>query len=94
MNDVLAQNIEAAPTLMPGSDVIYQNVQTNSHGVEYGKLLINQQSETYGVRIKKEIALFKVSDGLLILTGSASEDDYATLELVFQKVIDSIQLDQ
>lgn len=91
MNEVLDQNIEAIPTRMPNADVIYQNVQNNSHGLEYGKMILTQGDETTGYELKKVIALIKVSDGLLTLTGTALEEDFSILEGLFQKAIESIQ---
>jgi hypothetical protein len=91
MLNVLEERIEAIPTRMPGSTVTYQNVQTNSKGLEYGKMIINQTDEDYNVPMRKMIALFKISDGLLVLTGTTPAESYTILESAFQKVIDSIQ---
>lgn len=91
MVDILEKNIEAVPTLMPGSAVTYQNVQTNSNGLEYGKMIINQTDEGYNIPIKRVIALFKVPEGLLLMIGSTPEEYFSAFETPFQKVIDSLK---
>ena len=91
MLDVLEKNIEVVPTLMPGSAVIYQNVQTNSNGLEYGKMVINQTDETNNIPTKRVITLFKVPDGLLLLIGSTSDEYYNAFETPFQKVVNSVK---
>ena len=89
--DVLEEQIEIVPTRMPEVNVIYQNVQTNSFGVEFGKMILTETDEEAGIEIKKIVALFKISDGLLTMTGTAPEEIFTSLENVFQNTIDSIQ---
>ncbi|MEJ2484332.1 MAG: hypothetical protein P8Y68_01225 [Anaerolineales bacterium] len=91
MLDVLDKTIEVIPTRTPEADVIYQNVEINAHGLEYGKMILNQTDSDTGIQLKKIVALFKVSDGLLTFTGVAWQEDYEKLEIVFQKAINSIQ---
>jgi hypothetical protein len=91
MLDVLDKTIEVIPTRTPEADVIYQNVEINAHGLEYGKMILNQTDSDTGIQLKKIVALFKVSDGLLTFTGVAWQEDYEKLENVFQKAINSIQ---
>ena len=91
MLDVLENNIEIVPTLMPGSSVIYQNLQTKSNGLEYGKMILDQTGEDYPVPIKRIITLFKVPDGLLMLIGSAAEENFNAFETPFQRVVDSVK---
>ena len=91
MLDVLDKTIEVIPTRTPEADVIYQNVEINAHGLEYGKMILNQTDADTGIQLKKIVALFKVSDGLLTFTGVAWQEDYEKLENVFQKAINSIQ---
>ena len=91
MLKVLEKNIEVIPTRMPGSTVTYQNVQTNSNGLEYGKMVINQTEESFNIPIKRIIVLFKVPDGLLLLIGSTPDEFYSAFETPFQRVIDSVK---
>lgn len=92
MQDLVEKNIELIPTQVPGTDVIYQNVQVNAHGLEYGKLILTQTDPASQAMLKKLVAYFKVSEGLLTLTGTALEEDFTSLEAAFQKAIDAIQL--
>lgn len=91
MLDLLDESVEEIPTLVPGSFVTYQAVQTNPNGVEYGKMLISHPEETFGVPLKQMIMMVKTEDGLLVVTGSVLEELYLDVEDVFQRIFDSLE---
>ena len=91
MVDLLDESVEEVPTLVPGSSVTYQAVQTNPNGVEYGKMLISHPEEIFGVSMKQIIMMVKIEDGLLVVTGSVLEEFYLEVENVFQRVFDSLE---
>lgn len=86
--------VAAAPTQMPNANVIYEVIETNFNGIQYGKMIITFPRETFAVPGKQMVVVLKVPGGLLTLTASAIEDEYQQLESNFQQVVDSIELVQ
>lgn len=82
------------PTQVPNSDVTYQAVATNANGIEYGKVVVSHPTESFGFPMKQIMAFFKIGGGVLTITGTAVEEDYARLEPSFQRVINSIEIVQ
>lgn len=86
--------VSSMATQEPDSSVIYEVVQTNPHGIEYGKMIVTYPREIFGLPGKQMVVILKLSDGLLTLTGSAVEEEFQLVEQDFQRVVDSIELVQ
>lgn len=84
--------VAVMPTEVPNSDVIYQTVETNATGIEYGKVVVSHPAETFGLPMKQVIAFFKIGGGVLTVTGTALEEEYTTLEPFFQRVVNTIEI--
>lgn len=84
--------VEAMPTEVPNSDVIYQVVDANSNGVEYGKVIITHPRETFGLPMRQVMVFIKIGDGVLTITGTALDEEYTRMETSFQRMIDSIEI--
>lgn len=80
------------PTQVPNSDVIYQTVENNANGIEYGKVVVSHPAETFGFPMRQVMAFMKIGGGVLTITGTAVEEDYSRLEPSFQRVVNSIEI--
>lgn len=88
---LLEANVLTVPTLIPDSKVTYQAIETNPNGVEYGKMVVAHPASTFGVPLRQMAMMVKVGEGVLVITGSANEEMYATVESVFQEIFDSFE---
>jgi len=91
LQDLLDDNVEAMPTLVPDSRVTYQALQTNAQGVEYAKMIVNHPKETFGVPLSQVFMLVKLNDGLLVITGTVQEEMYTDVESSFQRIFNSLE---
>ena len=92
MQDLLDQSVEAMPTMIPEADVNYQTIQTNSHGVEYAKMIVNYPASAFGVPLRQVLVMVKLGDGVLVVTETVQEEMYTEAENSLQRVIDSLEI--
>lgn len=89
--DLLDDNASTIPTLVPGTSVSYQDIRTNSNGVEYAKMIIDQPaSDSSSVDLRQVALMVKLDEGLLVITCTVEEELYTSAEPVFQRLFDSL----
>lgn len=91
LQDLLDDNVEAMPTLVPDSRVTYQALQTNAQGVEYAKMIVNHPRETFGVPLRQVFMLVKLNEGILVVTGTVQEEMFTDVESSFQRIFNSLE---
>jgi len=91
LQDLLDDNVEAMPTLVPDSRVTYQALQTNAQGIEYAKMIVNHPRETFGVPIRQVFMLVKLDEGILVITGTVQEEMFTDVESSFQRIFNSLE---
>lgn len=88
---LLDDNASSIPTLVPGTSVSYQDIRTNSNGVEYAKMIIDQPaSDSSGVDMRQVALMVKLDEGLLVITCTVEQELYTSAEPVFQRLFDSL----